>query len=349
MERGDLLISGLAHPVSEETDHSSLTERVRRAEKVLRSVGRTTEGETTESGTAAARPSGPADERPSLFVSFLVVTRPSKAVSAQMQSERTQAERPADPSGRSHQVAQFKLNKQTRRTSAERHRLSGRADEESAVPNTSGRAVRRASARVASKTPGGANSCTRNSFVVRMAVGIAVIFGLAGLVLLCQSHSCRRVRRCWRLFAAWFPELVGGVSWCPPLGPTLCPRRSAGVSSKLGGEQELGITRPDTRGWSTKSGREKWGHTVPQGTEQPARGIARSDAGCPHSALVTKTQSQTHAPQESVHVCLTCSTANDTQAAHAPAQPHVTPTWCHSLTHSRCFMCHSATRHKRAP
>ena len=36
-------------------------------------------GETTESHTAAARPSGPADERPSLSVSLLVATSLSKA------------------------------------------------------------------------------------------------------------------------------------------------------------------------------------------------------------------------------------------------------------------------------
>ena len=82
-----------------------------RADEVLRSVGRTTEGDTTESDTAAARTSGPADERPSLFVSFFVVTRPSKAVSGPgAVRERTRAERPADWSGRSHQMAQFKLS-----------------------------------------------------------------------------------------------------------------------------------------------------------------------------------------------------------------------------------------------
>ena len=89
--------------------------------------------------------------------------------------------------------------------------------------------------------------------------------------------------------------------------------------------ERSGITLPDTRGWSTQSDKWEWGHTVPSGWEQPARGVARSEAVCPHSAPVTKTQSQTHAPQESVHVCLTCSTTNTTQAVHAPAQPHVTP------------------------
>ena len=52
------------------------------------------------------------------------------------------------------------------------------------VKKTSGRAVRRASAHVARKTPSGANSCRRNSFVARMVVGMAVVFGLAGVVFL---------------------------------------------------------------------------------------------------------------------------------------------------------------------
>ena len=41
-----------------------------------------------------------------------------------------------------------------------------------------------ASAHVAKKTPNGANWCRRNSFLVRMVVGMAVVFGLAGVVFL---------------------------------------------------------------------------------------------------------------------------------------------------------------------
>ena len=112
VERGDPLISGLAPQGSEEADHSAAADRVRPSRRGHAGcVERTTKGETTESDTAAARPSGPADERPSLCVSFFVVTRPSKAVSGPgAVRERTRAERPADWSGRSHQMAQFKLS-----------------------------------------------------------------------------------------------------------------------------------------------------------------------------------------------------------------------------------------------
>ena len=73
VERGDPLTSRLVPPVSEETDHSSLAESVRPSRQgAAGSVARTTKGETTESDTAAARPSGPADERPSLSVSPVV-------------------------------------------------------------------------------------------------------------------------------------------------------------------------------------------------------------------------------------------------------------------------------------
>ena len=76
VERGDPLRYVLVPPVSEETDHSGVTENVSQADMVLRRVsGGQQKGETTKSDTAAARPSGPADKRPSLFVSPLLVTR----------------------------------------------------------------------------------------------------------------------------------------------------------------------------------------------------------------------------------------------------------------------------------
>ena len=41
--------------------------------------------------------------------------------------------------------------------------------------------------------------------------------------------------------------------------------------SRQGEESERsGIILPDARGWSTKSGRWKWGHAVPYGREPPA-------------------------------------------------------------------------------
>ena len=56
--------------MSEETDHSGVTERVRPGRQVSAgSVGRTTK--VTPSNTAAAPPRGPADERPSLSVSVV--------------------------------------------------------------------------------------------------------------------------------------------------------------------------------------------------------------------------------------------------------------------------------------
>ena len=56
VERGDPPRSGLAPPGSEETDHSGVSESVQLSRQgSAESVGRTTKGETTESGTAAAR------------------------------------------------------------------------------------------------------------------------------------------------------------------------------------------------------------------------------------------------------------------------------------------------------
>ena len=94
-----------------------------------------------------------------------------------------------------------------------------------------------------------------------------------------------------------------------------------------------------------KSDRRVWGHTVLLGVGNSLREASRramqDDVTVP---LSQKTQSQTHAPQESVHVCPTCSTTNATQAAHAPAQPHVTPTWFHGA--SCATMPHDTNKHR---
>ena len=104
-----------------------------------------------------------------------------------VQSERTR------PSGQPTGVARAE---QTRRTDRAVRRRSVRS-----VKKTSGRAVRRASAHVARKTPSGANSCRRNSFVARMVVDMAVVFGLAGVVFQVGPLSCRRVRWYRALFS----------------------------------------------------------------------------------------------------------------------------------------------------
>ena len=99
--------------------------------------------------------------------------------------------------------------------------------------------------------------------------------------------------------------------------------------------------------------------TTTSPTGQPEVSLCRSGtAGARHRAerssvtsqnpLSQKTQRHTHAPQESVHVCLTCSTTNTTQAAHAPAHPHVTPTWFHSFIHSFIHSCRERTCHTRS-
>ena len=98
--------------------------------------------------------------------------------------------------------------------------------------------------------------------------------------------------------------------------------------------ERSGITLPDTRGWSTKSDRWKWGRAVPQGGELPARGFAQNETVRPHSALVTKNRCQTHAPQESVHVYLTRSTTDSAQCC-ARASATARHTHVVSLTHSR--------------
>ena len=56
MERGDPLSSGLAPPVSEETDHSGVTERVRPSrEGPEGSVGRTTKGDTEQHSSCSTK------------------------------------------------------------------------------------------------------------------------------------------------------------------------------------------------------------------------------------------------------------------------------------------------------
>ena len=56
VERGDPLRPGLVPPEPEETDHSGVSERVQLSRQgSAEFVGRTTKGETTDGGRAAAR------------------------------------------------------------------------------------------------------------------------------------------------------------------------------------------------------------------------------------------------------------------------------------------------------
>ena len=67
------------------------------ADEVLQGV-KVTEGETTENGTAASRPSGPADERPSLSVSVVCHGRRAER-SRSERSRKHEPPRVSEPSG----------------------------------------------------------------------------------------------------------------------------------------------------------------------------------------------------------------------------------------------------------
>ena len=85
------------------------------------------------------------------------------------------------------------------------------------------------------------------------------------------------------------------------------------------------------------------GYAVPLVRGSPARGFAQSETVRPHRH---KKLSQAHAPQESVLMCLTCMT-DTAQAAHAQAQPHVTPTQFPSLLSSSSPHTHTTSTARR--